>query len=269
MAVEIFHFDSIPQASLGPGMQFLLTKWTTLSAMGKLTLQAVTETTSFSVVDNASYMVTAGDDDFFYMHVGANVTAAVGENRTGRLLSSVGNAITLDLIDAYRQSVEQQAPVFLRFTSPGAQNALVWERLVLPVPVHKLGTILVCYSEVLSHHHDVFEYLFRNARHPSFVTYPIFNGGQNGEQQLDDGWVLLMNDAARAAFSYDQPIGNLRLRELPLFQFGELWTQLRERYTQANPHATVKLDRVELDLIKVKRLLAFRFSIGTTAAALA
>jgi len=44
---------------------------------------------------------------------------------------------------------------------------------------------------------------------------------------------------------------------------------LRERYTQANPHATVKLDRVELDLIKVKRLLAFRFSIGTTAAALA
>jgi hypothetical protein len=264
MAVEIFHFDSIPQASLGPGMQFLLTKWTSLSAMGKLSLQAVTETTSFSVVDNASYMVTAGPDDFFYMHVGANVSAAIGENRTGRLLSSVGKAITLDLIDAYRQSVEQQTPIFLRFTSPAAQNALVWERLVLPVPVPGLGTILVCYSEVLSHHQDVFEYLFRNARHPSLVTYPIFNGGQ----ELDDGWVLLMNDTARAAFSYDQPIGNLRLRELPLFQFGQLWAQLRERYAQANPHATVKLDRIELDLIKVKRLLAYRFSIGTTAAVL-
>ena len=66
MAVEIFHYDSIPQAALAAGMQFLLTKWTTLSAMSKLTLQAVTETTSFNVVDDASYMVTAGPDDFFY-----------------------------------------------------------------------------------------------------------------------------------------------------------------------------------------------------------
>src|SRR5262249_21696339 len=96
---------------------------------------------------------------------------------------------------------------------------------------------------------------------PSIITYPIFDSGQ----ELDDGWVLLMNDAARAAFSYRQPIGNLRLRELPLFQFGQLWAQLRARYASANPHATVSLDRVELDLIKVKRLLALRFGLVANA----
>ena len=260
MAVEIFDYDSIPRDSLGPGMQFLLTKWNTLSEMNKLTLQALTENTSFNVVDNSAYMLTA-EDDFFYMHMGANVRSAIGRDRTGQLLSALPNAITHDLLVAYRQAVAQEKPLFLRFTSPHAQNALVWERLVLPIQVARLGTILVCYSEVLSHHHDVFEYLFRNARHPSIITYPIFDGAH----ELDDGWVLLMNDAARAAFSYRQPIGNLRLRELPLFQFGELWAQLRARYAGANPHATVSLDRVELDLIKVKRLLALRFGPGAAA----
>jgi hypothetical protein len=266
MAVEIFDYDSIPQDALGPGMQFLLTKWNALSEMNKLTLQALAENSSFNVVDNSAYMLTAGDDDFFYMHMGANVRDAVGRDRTGQMLSALPNAITRDLLVAYRQTVEQGKPLFLRFTSPHAQNALVWERLVLPVPVARLGTILLCYSEVMSHHHDVFEYLFRNARHPSIITYPIFDSAQ----ELDDGWVLLMNDAARAAFSYRQPIGNLRLRELPLFQFGQLWAQLRTRYACANPHATVSLDRVELDLIKVKRLLALRFGIGaSTSGALA
>jgi hypothetical protein len=260
MAVEIFDYDSIPPDALGPGMQFLLTKWNTLSGMNRLTLQALTENTSFNVVDNSAYMLTA-EDDFFYMHMGANVRSAIGRDRTGQMLSAIPNAITGDLLVAYRQAVAPEKPIFLRFTSPHAQNALVWERLVLPIPVARLGTILVCYSEVMSHHHDVFEYLFRNARHPSIITYPIFDSAQ----ELDDGWVLLMNDAARAAFSYRQPIGNLRLRELPLFQFGQLWAQLRARYACANPHATVSLDRVELDLIKVKRLLALRFGLSASA----
>lgn len=266
MAVEIFHHDSIPQESLAPGMQFLLTKWSSLSAIKKLSLQAMVENSSFNVFDNSMYMLTAGPDDFLYMHMGDNVRTAIGDDRTGRLLSTIGTAITRDLCGAYRQAAEQRKPLFLRFTSPAAQNALVWERLVLPIPVEPLGAILLCYSEVLSHHQDVFEHLFMNARHPSLVTYPIFNPAQ----ELDDGWVLLMNNAARAAFSYDRPIGNLRLRELPLFQFGELWSRLRERYVSANPHATVSLDRVELDLIKVKRLLAYRFSISAaTSGALA
>ena len=75
-----------------------------------------------------------------------------------------------------------------------------------------------------------------------------------------------MNDTARVAFSYDRPIGNLRLRELPLFQFSELWIRLRERYAHANPRVTVVLDRVELDLIKVNHLLAYRFDTGTAQA---
>jgi hypothetical protein len=254
MAVEIFHYDFIPQDKLAPAMKFLLTKWNTLSVMNKLTLQSITEHSSFNIPDNSAYMLTAGDD-FFFMHMGVNVRAALGQDLTGRLMSTVNDTVARDLIDAYQQSVTQGKPIFLRFTSPIAQNALVWERLVLPVSVNKLGTILICFSEVTSHHQGIFEYLFKHARHPWLVTYPIFTG----EHELDDGWVLLMNDAAHAAFHYDQPIGNLRLRELALFQFSELWAKLRERFLAANPRATVSFDQIELELIKVKQLVVYRF----------
>jgi hypothetical protein len=259
MAVEIFHYDAIPQDALAPAMKFLLTKWNTLSVMNKLSLQALTENTTFNIADNSVYMIPAGDD-FFFMHVGKNVAAAIGQDFTGRLISTVNDTIAPDLLDAYQQAVAQGKPVFLRFTSHIAQNALVWERLLLPVPVDRIGTLLVCYSEVLSHHQEVFEYLFQNARNPWIVTYPIFRSGD-----LDDGWVLLMNAAARAAFPFEAAIKNLRLRDLALFQFGELWERLRDSYARAEPRATVSFDQVDLELIKVNRLLAFRFDRNTVA----
>jgi hypothetical protein len=88
MAVEVFHFDSIPQDALTPAMKFLLTKWSSLAVMNKLTLQAITESASFNVRDNSAYMIPAGDD-FFYMHMGDNVRAAVGRDFTGQLLSAL------------------------------------------------------------------------------------------------------------------------------------------------------------------------------------
>ena len=257
MAVEIFHYDSIPQDALAPAMKFLLTKWNTLSVMNKLTLQALTENTTFNIADNSSYMIPAGDD-FFFMHVGKNVSAAIGQDFTGLLLSHVNDTIAQDLLDAYQQAAAQQKPVFLRFTSDIAQNALVWERLILPAPIERIGPILVCYSEVLSHHQEVFEYLFQNARNPWIVTYPIFSDGI-----LDDGWVLLMNAAARTAFPYQGRIKNLRLRDLSLFQFGELWGRLRDGYAQANPRTTVSFEQLDLEMIKVNQLLAFRFDRNT------
>jgi hypothetical protein len=253
MAVEIFHYDSIQQDALAPAMKFLLTKWNTLSVMNKLTLQAITENVTFNISDNSVYMIPVGDD-FFFMHVGKNVAAAIGQDFTGRLISTVNDTIAHDLSDAYQQAIAQAKPVLLRFTSNLAQNALVWERLLLPVSVDGMGTLLVCYSEVLSHHQEVFEYLFQNARNPWIVTYPIFRSGE-----LDDGWVLLMNAAARTAFPFEVATKNLRLRDLALFQFGELWERLRESYARANPRATVPFDQLDLDLIKVNRLLAFRF----------
>jgi len=254
MAVEIFHYDNIPQDALAPAMKFLLTKWNTLSVMHKLTLQSIIENTSFNIADNAAYMIPVGDGDFFFMHVGKNVSAAIGRDYTGQLMSNTNPTVAQDLLDAYQQAVVQQKPIFLRFTSDVAQKALVWERLVLPVSVDRMGTLLVCYSEVLSHQQQVFEYLFQNARNPWIVSYPIFNAGA-----LDDGWVLLMNAAARAAFSYDRPIKNLRLRDLALFQFGELWERMRESYARPAPRTTVGFHQLDLELIKVERLLAFRF----------
>ncbi len=254
MAAEIFQYDFIPLDKLTPAMKFLLTKWNTLSVMNKLTMQAITEHSSFNVPDNSAYMLATGDD-FFFMHMGSNVRAALGQDLTGRMMSAVNDTVARDLIAAYQQSVAQGKPVFLRFTSPIAQNALIWERLVLPVAVNGLGTILICFSEVLSHHQGIFEYMFKHARHPWIVTYPIFNS----EHELDDGWVLLMNDAAHAAFERPPPIGNLRLRELALFRFGDLWAKLRERYVAANPRASMSFEQVEIELIKVNHLVIYRF----------
>src|SRR5262249_22812889 len=138
MAVEIFHYDCIPQNALPPAMKFLLTKWNTLSVMQKLTLQAIAESSSVNVLDNSAYMVPAGED-FYFMHVGKNVQAAIGLDHTGKLLSTVNTVIGQDLLDAYAQAAAQERPIFMRFTSATAQNALVWERLVLPIPVHRLG----------------------------------------------------------------------------------------------------------------------------------
>jgi hypothetical protein len=263
MAVEVFHFDSIPQDALTPAMKFLLTKWSSLSVMNKLTLQSITESASFNVRDNSAYMIPAGDD-FFYMHMGSNVRTAVGQDFTGQMLSALNDQVASDLIDSYQQAVAQEKPIFMRFTSSFAENALVWQRLVLPVPIPHLGMILVCYSEVLSHQQEVYAYLFKQARRPWIVTYPIFNG----ERELDDGWVLLMNDAARAAFSPDQPVRNLRLRDLSLFQFGPLWTALRERYALAQPRATVIFDQLELELLKLNHLVAYRFDKAAVAGAM-
>src|SRR5262245_51264085 len=83
MAVEIFHYDCIPQNALPPAMKFLLTKWNTLSVMQKLTLQAMAESSSVNVLDNSAYMVPAGED----FH-------ARGQERAGR-----------DRARSYRQAV--------------------------------------------------------------------------------------------------------------------------------------------------------------------
>src|SRR4051812_23373957 len=103
MAVEVFHYDAIPQHALAPAMKFLLTKWNTLSVMHKLSLQAITENTSFDIADNSSYMIPAGDD-FFFMHVGKNVAAAIGQDFSGQLLSKANTIIGPDLVDAYQQA---------------------------------------------------------------------------------------------------------------------------------------------------------------------
>jgi hypothetical protein len=261
MAIEIFQESSIPQGSLTPAMKFLLTKWTTLSAMNQLSLQALTDSPTYDIRNNGTYMIGAGDD-FFFMHVGEKVKAAIGTDFTGRMLSSINDPVAVDLIDAYRQAVEQQAPIFLRFTSSVHHDALLWERLVLPVPVERLGIILVCFSEVLGKQQDVYQHLFRQARYPYIIVYPILTA----EGAFDDGWILLMNAAAEQAFNITIPIRNLRMREMPLFQFGQVWALLRDKLPMTQPRVSVGFDRLEIDLIKVDHLLAIRFGAGIAAA---
>jgi hypothetical protein len=67
-------------------------------------------------------------------------------------------------------------------------------------------------------------------------------------------------------FRREKPIGNLRLRELALFQVGELWAKLREHYVAANPRIRLSFERIELELVKVNHLVAYRFDKSAVAA---
>ena len=70
--------------------------------------------------------------------------------------------------------------------------------------------LLVCYSELISHQSEVCEHLFQTSRDAMLVASPIAN--EMGE--VTDGWVVMMNDAARDFLDFRDSIGNLRLRHL-------------------------------------------------------
>jgi hypothetical protein len=44
-----------------------------------------------------------------------------------------------------------------------------------------------------------------------------------------------------------------------------LWTALRERYALANPRATVTFDQLDLELLKLHHLVAYRFDKAAVA----
>ena len=74
----------------------------------------------------------------------------------------------------------------------GVANVLLWERIILPVPVGPNGAILVCYSEVMSHQAEIYEYVFMHSPIPMLTIYPIFAP----DGALDDGWIVLINQLA-------------------------------------------------------------------------
>src|SRR5262245_3150519 len=113
MAAEVLHYDCIPLDALPPALKFLLTKWNTLSVMNKLTLPAIADGSSVNVFDNSAYMVPAGDD-FYFVHVGKNVQAAVGLDHTGEGRATINTVIGRDLLDAYQQAAAQEKPMFMR-----------------------------------------------------------------------------------------------------------------------------------------------------------
>jgi hypothetical protein len=142
MAIEVFQGGSIPRELSSGAMEFLWAKWRALNATGSLSLQRLTEESSYPLRENSTYMVSAGDD-FVYMYVGDVIRAIIGFNPTGRLLSKSESPVARDLLSVYRQAARTLVPSFVRFSS--ARNSRkIWQGLVLPIRLAPVTALMVC-----------------------------------------------------------------------------------------------------------------------------
>lgn len=208
MAIEVFQGGSIPRELSSGAMEFLWAKWKTLNATNSLTLQRLTEESSHPLRANSTHMLSVGDD-FVYMYAGEAVQAAAGFNPTGRLLSASDSPVARDLLVVYRQVARTLAPSFVRFS--GARNGRqIWQGLVLPIKLAPGTVLLVCCTNLTSHQSEVYEHLFQTSRDAMLIASPIAN--EMGE--VIDGWVVMINDAARGFLGFHDSIGNLRLKHL-------------------------------------------------------
>lgn len=259
MAIEVFQGSSIPRELSSGAMEFLWAKWRALNATGALSLQRLTEESSHSLRANSSHMISAGDD-FVFMYVGKAVQEAAGFDPTGQLLSRLDSPVARDLLMVYRQAAKSLAPLFARFTGP-RHGRQIFQGLVLPIKLAPDTTLLVCYSELISHQSEVCEHLFQTAREPMLIASPIV--GEAGE--VNDGWVVMMNDAARAFLDFHGSIGNLRLRQLSRLE------GLQLRFKQFLPAApgtaseAAGAREVEVELIRFAHVFALRMTPARTA----
>jgi hypothetical protein len=259
MAIEVFQGGSIPRELASGAMEFLWAKWRALNATGSLSLQRLTEESSHELRSNSTYMLSAGDD-FVFMYVGEAIQAAAGTNRTGQLASKSDNPIARDLLAAYRQAARTLAPSFVRFS--GARNGRrIWQGLILPIKLAPGTVLLVCYSELVSHHSEVCEHLFQTSHDAMLIASPIAN--EAGD--VTDGWIVMMNDAARDLLGFRDSIGNLRLRHLP--GLGEL----DMRFKLHPPVANGSVMRAscgagyDVEIIRFAHVFALRLPDGTGA----
>ncbi len=252
MALEVFSGTSIPRELTTAAMEFLWTKWKTLHATGDLTLQRLVEESSYPLRQNCVFMMKLGDD-FVYMYVGETMQREIGRNLSGTMLSANDTPLSRDYISVYRQVSERMQPVCMRYTSPRKQSGQIWQRLVLPIRIASDSVMLVVYSELISHHMEVYDHLFRTARDAMVIACPI----TNDVGHTVDGWVVMMNDAARTLLDFTGSIGNLRLSEMPQFSGIDFWGRLYAPKGSAG-FAPLSMPNFEIELMRFPHVFGLR-----------
>jgi PAS domain-containing protein len=251
MAIEVFHGASIPRELSSGALEFLWAKWKTLNATNALTLQRLTEETTHSIRDSSVFMVSGGDD-FAYMYVGQAIQDALGSNPTGELLSVSTSLVSRDLLELYRHAAKHLVPSFIRTTGPRLRSGEIWQSLVLPIKLVEGVVILVCYWEQVSHHREVYEYLFQNSPEAMVVASPIVNDVGDAL----DGWVVMMNDAARSLLNFKDSIGNLRLKHLSELQAIDFSFKLHPPVGPGTSIRTVQGTDFEIEIIRFVNVFA-------------
>jgi hypothetical protein len=254
MAIEVFQGGSIPRELSSGAMEFLWAKWKALNATNALSLQRLTEESAHSLRSNSTYMISAGDD-FVFMYMGDAVQAAAGFNPTGQLLSASDSPVAHDLLSVYRQVAKTLAPCFVRFTGP-RNGRQIWQGLVLPIKLAPETVLLVCYSELISHHAEVGEHLFQASRDALLIASPITN--EMGE--VTDGWVVMMNDAARDFLDFRDSIGNLRLRHLQKLHGLELRFKLHPPVAPGTVTRVAACEDFEAEVVRFAHVFALRLT---------
>jgi hypothetical protein len=258
MAIEVFQGGSIPRELSSGAMEFLWAKWKTLNSTNNLSLQRLIEESSRPLHINSTYMLSVGDD-FVYLYAGDAVQAAAGFNPTGRLLSTSSSPVARDLLAVYRQTARALVPCFVRFSS--ARNGRqIWQGLVLPIKLAPGTVLIVCYTELIGHQSEVYEHLFQTSRDAMLIASPIAN--EMGE--VIDGWVVMINDAARDVLTFRDSIGNLRLRHLQRLQGLELRFKL---HPPVAPGTVLRTSggEFEAEIIRFAHVFALRLT-GQAAA---
>ncbi|MBN9584147.1 MAG: hypothetical protein J0G34_02000 [Afipia sp.] len=252
MAIEVFNGTSIPREFTTAAMEYLWVKWKTLHDTNDLTLQRLTEESSFELRANSIHMMSVGDD-FVYVYVGDAIQSAAQEALTGFPLSQITNPLKDDFLDIYRQVTRHMSPVFVRYTSGRSQSGQVWQRLVLPIKVCEGTVLLMIYSELISYQVEVYDHLFRTAPDAMVIAAPIANDAGH----TVDGWVVMMNDQARQLLHFDGNIGNLRLTQLPQFAGVDIWGRLYapKSAAAATPITTPDFD---VELMRFPRVFGLR-----------
>jgi PAS domain-containing protein len=251
MAIEVFHGASIPRELSSAAMEFLWAKWKVLSATNDLTLQRLTEESTHPLRDNSSYMMSVGDD-FVHMYVGQNIQQALGHNPTGQLLSASDSTVARDLLELYRHTAKHLVPSFVRTTGPRFRSGEIWQGLTLPIKLAEGVVILVCYSEQVSHQREVYEYLFQSSPEAMLVASPI----SNDVGDAVDGWVVMINDAARRLLSFDDGVGSLRVKQLPEFRNLDLAFKLHPPVRPGTPVRTTEAADFDVEIVRFANVFA-------------
>ena len=250
MALEVFQGASIPRELSSAAMEFLWAKWKTLTATRDLTLQRLTEESSHNLRDNIVLMLSVGDD-FVHMYVGEAVLKSLRRNPTGRLLSASRSPLARDLQEFYRQAAKYLTPSFVRLTGPHAPGE-IWQGLVLPIKLADETIMLVCYTEQVTPQREVYEYLFQNSPDAMVVASPICSDVGDAL----DGWVVMINEAARRLLNFNDAIANLRLKHLPQLKAVDFTFKLHPPVSPGTLVRTVQGAEFELDIVRFAHVFA-------------
>ena len=97
------------------------------------------------------------------------------------------------------------------------------------------------YSELIDHHREVYDQLFKTAPDAMVVACPI----ANDVGHTKDGWVIMMNDRAREMLNFTGSIGNLRLSQVPQFARIDVWGRL---YGPKAAQGTIPISTPDFDI---------------------